>query len=390
MSSDSIQIGGPAGINNNSFTQNGQVDWVAFGRSVWNISSSLLQRFASAGVQPITFGAGLVLASGFNLDRVGKQRIQSALEKAQGKWSSGKVLEFGFGVRSFVHVMADAQSGINFIALCSALSENHDIHAAAWILDELWKIYGYPQQFLPSHSQFIALIKACSGLLAGTEFSPLVDRILGHTVDPNQDHFMADSEDLAKAMSCLFRISKGEIAKMTAMGNVECAFLASFAHWVLNLKVYVNDTAGTVLYQDAGLEEAQVVITYGWQPNHALLQVSSTTYILRDAEEMLWRTPNLDENLLCIRTPWDGCLKRVFGAAFSSLIQAPMILGGYFGSVARVYQALALGEGDVGNMARTTYINFVEPSYGIGFINSVVSIFPELKRVSGLSDEGSR
>ena len=69
------------------------------------------------------------------------------------------------------------------------------------------------------------------------------------------------------------------------------------------------------------------------------------------------------------------------------MVKAPTILGGFFGSAARVYQALALGESEVGNFSRKAYINFVESSYGIGFINSVVSIFPELKRVSGLFDE---
>ena len=387
MSTDSMQIGGPVGTNNNGFTQNGQVDWVAFAKSVWNVSSSVLQRFASAGVQPITFGAGLALASGFDLDRVGKKRIHSALEKAEGKWSYEKVLEFGFGVRSFVHVMADAQSGINCIALCSALGELHDVHAAAWVLDELWKINGYPQQFLPSHSQFTALIRACSGLLARTEFSPLADRMLGHTIDPRGLNFMADFEDLAKALNGLFRISKGEIARITVTGSTECAFVASFAHWVLNLKVYVHTTAGTVLFQDVSLEEAQVVITYGQQSDAALLQVSKTTYILREVEDLLWRTPNLEQNLICIRTPWDGCLARVFGTAFSSLVKVPMIFGDYLGSVARVYQALALGEKDVGNLSRETFLNFVEPSYGIGFINSVTSIFPELNRINGFFDE---
>ena len=52
-----------------------------------------------------------------------------------------------------------------------------------------------------------------------------------------------------------------------------------------------------------------------------------------------------------------------------------------------MYQALAKGESDVGQFSRRTFINFVESSYGIGFTNSVVSIFPELNRVSGLFDE---
>ena len=388
MPPDDIQIGGPVAQNHQSFVQNGQVDWVAFANSIWSTSSAVLQRFASAGVQPVTFGAGLALASVFDLDRIGKQRMHSALETNQGMWGFGKVLYFGFGARSFLNVMADVQSGVNCIALCSALSEVHDEHAAAWILDELWKVYGFPQQFLPSHSQLTALVKACSGVLTKTEFSLTTDRMLGHTLDPgNPLPFISNAEDVAKAMSGLFKISKGTIARVTVTGGMECAFIAAFAQWLLNLKVYVDDDTGRVIHQDAHSEEAQVVVTYRRQADLSLVQVSSTTYVLREDEDLIVRSPTIEHNILTIRTPWDGCLTRVFGTAFNTLIKAPTNLGGFFGSTARVYQALALGESDVGNFSRKTYINFVESSYGIGFIHSVVSIFPELKRASGLFDE---
>lgn len=387
MPPDIAQIGGPLAQNSPNFVQNGQVDWVAFANSIWSTSSALLQRFASAGVQPITFGAGLALASVFDLDRIGKQRMDSALEKNQGIFGFGKVLWFGFGARSFLNVMADVQSGVNCIALCSALSEVHNEHAAAWILDELWKVYGFPQQFLPSHSQFTALIKACSGVLTKTEFSLTADRMLGHTLDPRSPiPFISNAEDLGKAMSGLFKISKGNVARITVTGGMECAFVASFAQWVLNLKVYVDDDAGRVIHQDAHPEEAQVVVTYRRQADLSIVQVSSTTYVLREDEDLIVRSPTIEHNILTIRTPWDGCLTRVFGTAFNALIKASTNLGGFLGSTARVYQALALGESDVGKFSRKTYINFVESSYGIGLIHSVVSIFPELERANGLFD----
>ena len=304
MPPDAVQIGVSAAQNNHSFVQNGQVDWVAFGNSIWSTSSIVLQRFASAGVQPITFGAGLALASVFDLDRIGKEHMHSALEKNNGIWSFEKVLWFGFGARSFLHVMADVQSGVNCIALCSALSEVHDEHAAAWILDELWKIYGFPQQYLPSHSQLTALVKACSGVLTKTEFSRISDRMLGHILDPREvTPFISNVEDLAKAMSGLFKISKGVIARITVTGGIECAFVAAFAQWVLNLKVYVDDDAGRVIHQDAHLEEAQVVVTYRRHADHSLIQVSSTTYVLREDDVMMIRSPKLEHNFLVVRTP---------------------------------------------------------------------------------------
>ncbi len=382
MSSDT-RVGGPAEAESTVFAQNGQVDWVAFGQSIWSTSSVALQRFASAGVQPITFGAGLAVASTFTLDRVGKERMHSAIENLQGFWSFERFLYFGFGARSFVHVMADAQSGVNCIALCSALSEVHNEHTAAWILDDLWKLYGYPAQFLPSHSQWTALVKACSGVLSRTEFSHISGTMLGHTLGivPGQ---ISNIEDIAKALRGLFRVSQGEVARITVMGGMNCAFIAGFAHWILNLKVCVEDEAGRLIYRDSDFEEAQIVVTYCQQASLSLVHLSSTTYILRNSEDMFMRDQSLQETYLIFRTPWDGCLTRVFGADFTALTKSPIILGGFLGSVARVYQALALGESDVGRFSRATFTNFVEPSYGIGFVNSVISIFPELNRLNGL------
>ncbi|MCJ1450488.1 hypothetical protein MMC28_000819 [Mycoblastus sanguinarius] len=388
MSSDIVQIGSSSGRSTPSFIQNGQVDWVAFGNSLWSTSSAVLQRFASAGVQPITFGAGLALASQIRLDHVGKQRMDSAIEDGRGVWSIENPLYFGFGARSFLHVMADTQSGVTCIALCSTLAEVHNEHASAWILDELWKVLGYPLEYLPSHSQFTASVKACSGLLAKTEFSLVPDRILGHTLDAHEIiPFMPNHEDIARAMCGLFGISKGNISRITVTGGAKCAFIAGFAQWLLNLKLYVEDEAGRVIHQDVTPEEAQVVVTYRRQAELSIVQVSSTTYILREVEDMLNRHPGLDQVLLIIRTPWDGCLTRVFGTAFNALIKSPIILGGFFGSVAGIYRGLAMGESDVGKFSRKMYINHVKSSYGRGFINSIVVIFPELKGFSDFFDQ---
>ena len=382
MSSDT-RVGGPAAADSTVFAQNGQVDWVAFGQSIWSTSSVALQRFASAGVQPITFGAGLAVASTFTLDRVGKERMHSAIENLQGFWSFPRFLYFGFGARSFVHVMADAQSGVNCIALCSALGEVHNEHIAAWILDELWKLYGYPLQFLPSHSQWTALVRACSGVLSRTEFSHISGTMLGHALEIVPAD-VSNIEDIAKALRGLFRVSQGELARITVMGGRNCAFIAGFAHWILNLKVYVEDETGRLIYRGSDCEEAQLVVTYCQQASLSPIHISSTTYILRSDDEMFGHNLSLQETNLTIRTPWDGCLTRVFGAGFTALTKSPIILGGFLGSIARVYQALALGESDVGQFSRATFINFVEPSYGIGFVNSVISIFPELNRLNGL------
>ncbi|MCJ1230257.1 hypothetical protein MMC12_006929 [Toensbergia leucococca] len=387
MSSNELQIG--AWQNNSpGFVQNGQVDWVAFGNTLWSTSSAVLQRFASAGVQPVTYGAGLALASQFQLDRVGKQRMHDALTNLQGASGFGKVLWFGFGVRSFVRVMADTQLGVNCVGLCSTLTEVHSEDVAAWILEELWNLYGYPQQYLPSHAQFIALVKACSGVLTKTPFSQATGSMLGHTLDAGDTlPWISNPEDVAKAIRGLFQISNGTVSRISVVGGMECAFIAALASWFFNFKVYVEDEDGRVVYKDAPQEFAQVVVTYRRESDLCLVQVSSTTYVLHEVENLFTRNPKLDQMCLSLRTPWNGCLARVFGAAFSDLINLPYILGGFLGSTARVYSGLAAGESEIANLSRETYMNFFESSYGRGFVNATISIFPELEGSVGLFGE---
>lgn len=387
MSSNALQIGSPWQNGSPGFAQTGQVDWVAFGNTLWSTSSAVLQRFASAGVQPVTYGAVLALASQFQLDRVGKQRMHNALKSLHGVAGLERLLWFGFGVRSFVQVMADTDMGVKCVALCSCLVEVHGEDASAWILEELWRLHGYPQEYLPSHSQFTALVKACAGVLTRTSFSRITDRMLGHMLDADATRILphiSNIEDVAKAIQGLFRMSRGVSARISVIGGVECAFIAALASWLFNFRVYIEDISNTVIYSDASREEARLVVTYCGEAELSLVRVSSTTYILHGLDDLFIRNPKLDQILLTFRTPWDGCLARVFGVAFDRLISLPHILGCFLGSAARVYSGLAKGERDVGPFSRKTFINFVEAAHGRGFVTAAISIFPELSSASNL------
>lgn len=143
--------------------QQGQVDWVAFGNTIWTASSAVLQRFAAAGIQPVTYGAGLVLFNQMHLDRVGQSRMETAVASLNTSSGWGKLLWFGFGYQSIVGTMAESLAGIKCLAICACLAESHSEKLAAWVLSELWRISNFPEEYEPSHSQFLALIKASAG-----------------------------------------------------------------------------------------------------------------------------------------------------------------------------------------------------------------------------------
>ena len=104
-----------------NFAQQGQVDWVAFGQSTWSMIAAVMQRFASADVQAVTYGAALAIGCQFNLGELGHRRVSEALQHSKGFPSFRKLLWFGFGYKSFVHVLSQTQPGFNCLALCACL-----------------------------------------------------------------------------------------------------------------------------------------------------------------------------------------------------------------------------------------------------------------------------
>ena len=92
--------------------QQGQVDWVAFGNTIWTASSAVLQRFAAACIQPITHGAGIVLANQIHLDRLGQSRMDKAISFLRASPGFLDLLWFGIGYQSFVGTMAETVVGI--------------------------------------------------------------------------------------------------------------------------------------------------------------------------------------------------------------------------------------------------------------------------------------
>jgi hypothetical protein len=144
-----------------SFAQQGQVDWVAFGNTTWNITAGILKRFASADIQPVTYGAALALGCQFKLPPKGRENISQALVKLTGNNVFQNALYLGFGHQSFVKLISSSEPGLRCVALCSCLAEVHGLDVSGYILSELWVMSNYPKEYEPSHEQFC---KPCKNL----------------------------------------------------------------------------------------------------------------------------------------------------------------------------------------------------------------------------------
>ncbi len=126
------------------FSQQGQVDWVAIGNSVFSMSYSILQRFADAGIQPLTHHAGLAISTQFKLSEKENQRVRDALDDLRISYGFESVLWFGFGHRSFLRLLTERELEANCAALCACLGETYGTPKAAELLQVLWEVNDFP------------------------------------------------------------------------------------------------------------------------------------------------------------------------------------------------------------------------------------------------------
>lgn len=385
----------PNAGNATGFVNQGQVDWVAFGNTTYSASLTIMQRLAGAGVQPITHSGGLALASQFQLGQVGQRRIEEALTKLAGHGLFNNILHVGFGIYSFVNTLAETQAGINLVALCACLTDSHSEPMAARILAELWDVKGFPLPYKPSPTQFLRLIQTCAGVAIITTFGDSVDVMLGgrgsghrHTVKHQEGPLMAsEAHDIAMALHGLFQISKSEVEQIKIIGGAECSFIAALAAWLFNVRVEVQDAAGELIFTNLqGKDDAQVLIQYVDADDDFKLQLVTATYILRPHEDLFRDNSESRMVHLIIRTPWDGCLKRVFGSTFQNCLKVSHQLGGFLGSAARIYAAIARGEAAIGKFSRKEFFHFAPTAYGVGYIETLTRVFPELTQATKLVD----
>lgn len=134
---------------------------VAMGNSVFSMSYSILQRFADAGIQPLTHHAGLAISTQFRLSEKGNQPVRDALDNLRVSYGFESVLWFGFGHKSFLRLLTERELGVSCAALCACLGETYGTPKAAELLQALWDVNDFPKDLQPSRSQFGTLVSSC-------------------------------------------------------------------------------------------------------------------------------------------------------------------------------------------------------------------------------------
>lgn len=366
------------------FQQQGQVDWVQMGNSVFSTSYEILQRFSDAGIQPMTHQAGLAISTQFRLGETGMQRVRDAIDGLRPYHGFESLLWFGFGHKSFLTVLTERELGLKCAALCACLGETYGSARASQLLQALWKTNDFPEDLEPSRNQFGALVSSCSGLFLATPFADILQRMAGPYTD---DGYVAASvcstasPDLAKAINALFQASRGDLQAIEILGGRDIAFLAAIAYWLFDLSIWVQMHDGSVLFSSCLYpEEAVVKLHYVDvdRPQSSLVQISATTFVLRSVEDLITDDPYSASSDITFRLDWETCLTKLFDTEVTDILDQATLLGKALGAVARIYEAIATCEVDVGELSRTHFINFQPRGYGTSFVNSVCALLPEI------------
>ena len=312
---------------------------------------------------------------------MGQMRVSQALSNLRQYFGFDRVLWFGFGHKSFLALLTEHQAGVNCAALCASLAEAYGVDHSAQYLQALWRVQGLSESLEPSRSQFRALVNGCSGLFLATPFPDVIRRMAGPYADEDSlsgSVVGSRSDDWAKAVDAIFQISKGSLKAITVYGGRDIAFLGAIAHWLFDLRVWVELPDGTVTFSSCRFpEQANVYLHYAEMEHEskALLEISSTTFVLRSVQDLI-----IDECLhdIRFRIQWNTCLSELFNDEVDDMLENVVLIGNVFGAIARIYEALKKCEIDVGGLSRTHFMNYRPAGHGRGLIDTVCKFFPEI------------
>lgn len=202
-------------------------------------SIGVLSRYAAGRVNPYTVLVCEALCGGFRLTHKGRQNVEMAVTSLKAVGTLGATLEFGFGIEDLVRSMAKSEQGTVVLTLCAALMECYSIDIATEVLLELARLSGVGGEWMPSSLEWKAMLKACSGVLATTDFPTRAEFLMNL---PNQKQRLgafqrleakpkdvrtaSSPKAIAEALFGLAAISRNEMEAMTLIGGTDTGWLA--------------------------------------------------------------------------------------------------------------------------------------------------------------------
>ena len=389
-------------ISPQSFPQQGVWSWVDLGKTVVNISTNLLRRYSAADIDIYTLLAGQYVAGSFKFGKEGRKRFEQAILTLPSMQSMGNIIHFGFGIDSIIRSLATTEEGGCLVVLCAAAAECFPENHSANIMYEMVRSYQAPDSFMPSALQWKALIRVCAGSLAICSFPKMADHFMGlikreedFNFSLHSDRGCSSPESLAQALLGIGKVSTGKLESIKIIGPSDIGWLAAIAEWMLDLRISVSTSRGTLLHkncQDIRLAQIHFFISKQNEADRSTdVEIQTTVYHLRDFTDVLYtREGSIRRPSVCGRVPWSTALSGTFGSYFERCSEGmPSAFGQALGCAARMFEAVKNAEEGFSGSLAVNCASYFSSSYGKGFVNFACHQFPELKALRQEMDEGA-
>lgn len=380
---------GPQG----SFPQTGSWSMVDIAKLPVQATIGILSRYAAGRVNPYTVLVSETLCNEFRLTAKGRANIETAVASLTAVSAVGATLEFGFGVEDLVRSMTKSEQGTIVLALCGAMMEVYSLDISAEIWLQVAELTGVGGQWMPSSREWKAILNACSGVLAPTNFGVRAEVLMQLQHDeqrlgafqrseatPQNLRECSSPKSIAEALVAISAVTRKELQAITLIGGPDAGWLCAVAEWIMDLKVSISNHQGEILYTNVtGPEQVQVQIIFGREAtsiSHDII-IQGKTYILKGISEVLGG--EFDSTVVSGRLEWKTALRSAFLLDFKRLKESlPETLGTLLGSAARIYKGVAQADKTFPLTYRTACTTYCDQSFGPGFVINAISWFPEL------------
>ena len=394
-----------------SLNTQGQINWDHLGKQTITYSVDVLRRYQLAGVNPYTLKVGQSICRWFNLGPVGRRKVTEALSKLTCHSSWGKLIEFGFNVKSIPRVLAESDEGTCFVALAAALSDTYSPEYGGEVVFQIVACFGAPEEFTPSMSEWIKTVEACAGALSTSPFPLLVGHIIRQCEQivqqrqserrqqvPDVNDFDEDSfgeascEHLAAALVIIGQVSVRKLNSVTIKGGLNVGFLAAIAEWLFDLQVVIREEERQILvYTNSAapeIQQPQVLFllraSLDRNDSNQLQVTQQTAYI--DSLDDIVRGESVATPPPKGRVAWNQCFSSVFGHRFDALINQAHIFGTALGGASGIFEKASMDKSTFSRCANALKPNgglsvcgFESPTMrGLSFVEHTLTTFPEL------------
>ncbi|KAJ9609954.1 hypothetical protein H2200_006284 [Cladophialophora chaetospira] len=295
----------------------------------YTASIAVLGRLAGAGIDTLTIAFGQALGSFIPLGIHGEKVLHDAMKRLASCSTFGDVVWFGVGVRHVLRDLVQTSQGAALVALCAALSEGYAPDVSAIVLYEISQSLGAPGELTPSFNQWSALLK-----VTGSVFK---DSSLGERISQ-----LIKLIELAQVILAVGKLLRKQSETIYVHGGPACSWLASWADYILGLRIEVISCAGDTIFVNhaTAVTRPQIVIVFSESTNKGTdIECTGTTMVVLSGRQFLkeyfsipaedWseRSGDLEWPLRFSgsRLPWDSMLRDTFGDDFVCLMTASAV-----------------------------------------------------------------